>query len=50
MQSMTEARVSSIINVLAAVKKRPSEAAPVAPSTEIITERHTNTRIKKTSG
>lgn len=44
---MTEARVSTILNVIAGAKKRPSEPPKTARSTEVVTERHINTRKKK---
>lgn len=46
MQTMTEARVSTILNVIAGARKRPSESPQVSKSTEVITERHINTRKK----
>lgn len=46
MQSLSEARVAAIINVISGAKRRPGEADQVAQSTEITTEHHTNTRKK----
>jgi len=46
-QSLSEARVSTIINVIAGAKQRPSDSSKLAQSREVITEQHINTRKKK---
>lgn len=47
MQAMTEARVSTILNVISGVKKRTNSAPSASKSIEVVTERHINTRKKK---